>query len=142
MTVQPEDTRIDERQGMAGYDDVLPVRKGMPVTIVEDDTMPDLAVVASFSSRLLAGNEPPYRLLAQDRRRKKATINIHADPAAVGTQSVVLSRQGQVSNAQGARFFDEINLTYEAESELWVQPQAVNGQVWVTVIEERRTPRD
>lgn len=146
MTVEPH-AIVDARSGVADYndDDAPPMRKGMPVTIVEDDTQaPDTSVVASFRTVILAGTEPPFRLLSQDRHRKKATIIIQPDPTAGGvTQSVMLSRQGQVSNNQGALFWTgpTSTISYEAESEMWAIPQAVNGKVFIVIIEERRTPR-
>ena len=52
-------------------------------------------------------------------------------------QYVRLGRQAQAAANVGALFSAGMSLTYSAQSEVWAIPQATNGAVVISVVEER-----
>jgi len=108
----------------------------IPVRIVrEPGEKIQAAEHSGITTVVLTGNEPPFQLLSFDRHRSKATIIIQ--PNAAGTQVVRLAKQEQVSNNGGGLIQAPQSVTYSAAPNLWVIPQAANGAVIITVIEER-----
>ena len=100
----------------------------IPVKLVGTESKtPELA---SFQTYVFAGNEAPFQVLPQTKRRHRAIILVFGNAG----NSVKIGRFTQMANNQGAAIPAPNTIVYEAGAAIWVQPQ---GQaVSMSIVDE------
>lgn len=115
--------------------------EAVPVVVVNEvkEQSTD-AQLSSWSTYVMVknGGSSAQPIIPQDRKRHRCIIIINGTAG----DYVILSRQAQVSNNQGARLYVGNTIVLESESQVWVNGvAAVTNDVVVSVIDERYTPQ-
>lgn len=107
--------------------------EALPVKLVHDSQAENKAAqISSWSSWVLQGTEPAFRILAQSEKRNRAVINLYA---AAATTQVIIGKFNQMSNKQGFVLSAGVTIITEAAPEVWCIP---NGQPCTISVEDEQ----
>lgn len=122
--------------------DGKPELQAIPVcivdTIIQETSPSELASLNSFPAPAtnFVGTEPAVQILPQDKRRHRAFILVNG----AANQGIVLGKQNQISNNKGFYLTAGQGMVYESAAALFAIPQATNGAVCLSVLDERYMP--
>jgi hypothetical protein len=105
----------------------------LPVTIVDRPAVKEASSqLSSWYSYVLLGTEVAFQLLPQDARRHRAIILVQG----IAANFVILGKQNQISNNQGARVLAPASIVTESAAAVWCIPQS--GQPVTIAVQDER----
>lgn len=108
----------------------------VPVSIVENKAEKvEAATFGAWTGYVLAGTEPAFQILPQDRKRRRAVIVISG--AAPGLIYIAES-QGKAQAKKGGPIGGGNSVTLESQTQMWISPDGTNPMTIAVLLEGYR----